>query len=223
MSVILAAAVAGLLATPHCAAMCGGFASACARPRAGLWAWHSGRLVTYAVLGALAGGFGAVLPGPWWLPAVVSAALLIWFAAALAGLAPQPAARIPGLAQAGAALARRPGVLSRVLFGVATGLLPCGMVYAALSLGISAGEPLLGAGALVAFGAATVPGLTVLALGLQRFVQRGIWARRAFAALVLVAGLWSVGMRGMRAAAHGAPATHDHSVMPSVHEAPAPH
>jgi sulfite exporter TauE/SafE len=202
MSVIFAAALAGLLATPHCAAMCGGFATACARPRSGLWAWHGGRLLTYAALGAVAGTFGAVLPGPAWLPAVLSATLLLWFAAALAGLAPQPSSRIPGLARAGAALGRRSGTLSRVLFGAATGLLPCGMVYAALSLSVSAGAPLLGAAALVAFGAATLPGLTILALGVQRFAMRGLWPRRIFAALVLACGLWSVGMRGLHASSH---------------------
>jgi sulfite exporter TauE/SafE len=76
------------------------------------------------------------------------------------------------------------------------------MVYAALSLSVSAGAPLLGAAALVAFGAATLPGLTILALGVQRFAMRGLWPRRIFAALVLACGLWSVGMRGLHASSH---------------------
>jgi uncharacterized protein len=198
MQAIIAAAVAGLMATPHCAGMCGGFATACSRPRSGLAAWHAGRLSTYAALGAAAGTFGRILPGPAWVPAVLSGALLVWFAAVLAGLAPQPAARIPGLARAGQVLARRPGMPARFLFGAVTGLLPCGMVYAALSIAIAAANPLYSAAAMVAFGAATVPGLTVLSLGVQRFALRGPWSRRAVAAVILVFGLWTVGQRGTR-------------------------
>jgi uncharacterized protein len=196
MPVILAAALAGIMATPHCAGMCGGFASACARPRSGLALWHAGRLTTYALLGAAAGTFGAVLPGPAWLPAVLSATLLVWFAAALAGLLPPPSARLPGLARAGQALARRPGGGARFLFGMATGLLPCGMVYAALSLALVAAHPLYSALTMLAFGAATVPGLTVLSVGVQRFALRSLRSRRAVAAVILLLGLWSVGMRG---------------------------
>lgn len=209
MHAILAAALAGFMATPHCAGMCGGFATACARPRAGLFAWHAGRLTTYGVLGVVAGSFGRVLPGPAWLPAVLSAALLVWFAAVLAGLAPQPSARIPGLARAGQVLARRPSMPARFLFGTVTGLLPCGMVYAALAIAIAAAHPLYSAAAMVAFGTATVPGLTVLSLGVQRFAMRGPWSRRGVAAIILVFGLWTVAQRGLageRAHRHGAEA-----------------
>jgi uncharacterized protein len=197
MQAIMAAALAGLMATPHCAGMCGGFATACARPRTGLAAWHAGRLTTYAVLGALAGTFGRVLPGPAWLPAVLSGALLVWFAAILAGVAPQPSARIPGLARAGQLLARRPSTPARFLFGTVTGLLPCGMVYAALSIAMAAAHPLYSAAAMLAFGAATVPGLSVLSLGVQRFAVRGPWSRRAIAAVILIFGLWTVAQRGL--------------------------
>jgi uncharacterized protein len=202
MHAILAAALAGLMATPHCAGMCGGFATACARPRSGLFAWHGGRLTTYAVLGALAGTFGAVLPGPAWVPAALSAVLLVWFAAVLAGLAPQPAARIPGLARAGRALMRSPGRPARFLFGCVTGLLPCGMVYAALSIAVAAAHPASSAAAMLAFGAATVPGLTVLSLGVQRFAFRSVVARRAIAAVILLFGLWTVAQRGFGGHAH---------------------
>jgi uncharacterized protein len=202
----VAAALAGLMATPHCAGMCGGFAVACARPREGLWAWHAGRLTTYAVLGALAGAFGGVLPGPAWVAAVLSGVLLFWFAAVLAGLAPQPSARLPGLARAGQVLARRPNMPARYLFGSVTGLLPCGMVYAALSIAMAVAQPLYSAAAMVAFGLATVPGLTVVSLGVQRFALRGLWSRRAVAAAILVFGLWTVAQRGFtdRAHDHGA-------------------
>jgi uncharacterized protein len=216
MQAIMAAALAGLMATPHCAGMCGGFATACARPRAGLAAWHAGRLTTYALLGAVAGTFGRILPGPAWLPAVLSGALLVWFAAILAGVVPQPSARIPGLGPVGPLLGRRPSAPARFLFGTVTGLLPCGMVYAALSIAMAAAHPVHSAAAMLAFGAATLPGLTVLSLGVQRFAVRGPWSRRAIAAVILVFGLWTVAQRGLHGG-HGHGGAHDPAAAEHVH------
>mgnify|MGYP006204889545 CR=1 FL=1 len=205
MEIIAAAALAGLLATPHCAAMCGGFATLCARPRSGLFAWHTGRLTTYALLGAAAGAFGGIVPGPAWVPAVLAGTMLVWFAAGLAGMTPPIAVRLPALTQLGAAVGRRRGSVSRLGFGLLTGLLPCGMVYAALSIAVAAAHPVTGSLAMIAFGAATVPGLSVLSIGLQRVALRSLWTRRAVAAVILALGLWSVGMRGFsgKAMAHG--------------------
>lgn len=209
MEIIAAAAIAGMLATPHCAAMCGGFATACARPRRGLAGWHAGRLATYGVLGAAGGAIGGTIPGPTWVPALLAIVLLTWFAAALAGIAPQPVLRVPGLSRVAQRAARAGGVPARIAFGSLTGLLPCGMVYAALSMAVATGAPLMGAGVMLAFGASTIPGLTVLSIGLQRIALRGMWTRRAVALLILVLGLWSVSMRvspsGDAGPAHGSP------------------
>ena len=207
MEIIAAAAIAGMLATPHCAAMCGGFATACARPRRGLVSWHAGRLATYGVLGAAAGAVGGTIPGPTWVPALLAIGLLVWFAAALAGIAPQPALRVPGLSRFAQRSARAGGVPARMAFGALTGLLPCGMVYAALTMAVAAGAPLVGAGVMLAFGASTIPGLTVLSIGLQRIALRGMWTRRAVALLILMLGLWSVGMR-VSVPGHTVPAHH---------------
>ncbi|HSJ25059.1 MAG TPA: sulfite exporter TauE/SafE family protein, partial [Longimicrobiales bacterium] len=161
-----------------------------------------------------------------WVPALISTVLLVWFAAALAGLVAQPAARIPGLTRAGRSLLGRPGTPARFLFGAVTGLLPCGMVYAALGLAVAAAHPLTSAATMLAFGAATVPGLTVLSLGVQRLALRSIWARRAMAAVILVAGLWSVGARsaGLHAGdgvggGHGDVHGSDHSTVQEAAEA----
>ena len=166
--------------------------------RSGVLLWHLGRLTTYAVLGALAGAFGSVIPGPRWVPAALSAALLLWFAASLAGLTPGRTIPFPALARAGAWLARQDGLVWRYLFGLATGVLPCGLVYAALSMAVASAAPAAGAAAMAAFGLGTVPALAVLAEAVQGLARRGIWVRRALALLVLVAGLGSLGMRMAR-------------------------
>ena len=134
MGLFLAAFLSGLAGSLHCVAMCGGFAATAGSRPAGAAAWQLGRLSTYMLLGAVAGAVGQAIPGPAWLPAAVAMVLLTWFALAIAGLVPEPRVRIPGLVQAGAGFARREGLGSRYLFGMTTGLLPCGLVYAALAL-----------------------------------------------------------------------------------------
>lgn len=200
LALLGAAFLAGLVGSPHCVGMCGGFAVACGGIRKGL-AWHAGRLGAYAVLGALAGGFGAALPGPAWIASVVSGALLVWFAAALAGFVPEPALRIPGIGRLTGRAAGADGTGARLLLGVSTGLLPCGLLWAALAIPVASGSPVVGAAAMVAFGVGTAPALLALTGGVRRFTLRRPWARRALAAGVLVLGLLSLGLRhGM---AHG--------------------
>lgn len=203
---LLGALLAGLAGSPHCLAMCGGFAASCGRPGRALAAWHAGRLTTYALLGAAAGAAGHALgrlPGPAWLPAAVAATLLAWFALALAGLVPEPRLALPGVGRAGATLAGRNGAGWRYAFGLATGLLPCGLVYGALTVAVAAGTPGWGAAAMLAFGLGTLPALTLLAAGMQRLLARGRWARRLVAAAVFVAGLWAIGAReGLLGTAH---------------------
>jgi sulfite exporter TauE/SafE len=195
MGAFLAAFVSGLAGSMHCVAMCGGFAATAGSRPAGAAAWHLGRLSTYALLGAIAGAVGKVIPGPAWIPAAVATVLLCWFALAIAGLVPEPRIRLPGIGRAGIALANREGLGWRYLFGMTTGLLPCGLVYAALALPVALGHPLAGALAMVAFGLGTVPALATLSVALQRVLRSGIWARRTVAATIFVVGLWTIAMR----------------------------
>jgi sulfite exporter TauE/SafE len=182
------------LGSPHCAGMCGGFASVCASTWRSAAAWHAGRLTTYATLGALAGAFGRMLPGPPWIPFALSAVLLCWFALVLAGAAPylRP---VPGLQQIGARLLGRTDTPSRYLFGITTGMLPCGLVYAALGFAIAAESAWVGALTMLAFGLATVPVLAVLGGAVSRIAARGIWHRRVLALVILVTALWSLQAR----------------------------
>jgi len=192
---LLAAFVAGLVGSPHCIGMCGAFAVLCGGRPADAVAWHLGRLTTYALLGALAGAFGAVLPGPSWVAGAVSLALIFWFAAGLAGLVPEPRMPVPGLRRLGAAVGASPHPGMRYLFGIATGFLPCGLVYATLGIAVAAGTPALGALVMAAFGMGTAPILSAFALGLRKIVARDLRVRRLLAASVLAASLWSVAMR----------------------------
>jgi sulfite exporter TauE/SafE len=192
--ILIGAAIASLVGTPHCLGMCGGFAAASETPGQ-LAAWHAGRLLTYTALGAAAGGLGGVLPGPGWVGTAVAAILLVWFAAAIAGLVPEPRLFIPGLAKLGSTTLGRPGIPARFAFGVINGLLPCGLLYAAVGMAVGSGGAGWGALTLLVFGLGTLPGLSTAAIGLRTLLARHPWSRRVLAGVVLVSGLASLFIR----------------------------
>lgn len=183
---LLLAGLAGSVV--HCTAMCGPFvlgqvadgmarmpaARMCQAARlrgAALLPYHAGRLATYAALGAVSGWIGA-LP----LPQVVPAALLALAAAGFLLLAMRRFQ--PGFAFAGPGIPSGPGWGNRLAtlagrignvrmrglkLGLALGLLPCGLVYAALAAASASGA-LLGGLGMLAFGLGTVPALVVVGL-----------------------------------------------------------
>ena len=196
IEILSAAALLGLVGSPHCIGMCGPFAVACGGRADNTLAWQGGKLITYATLGAFAGGMGGVIGGPVWVSQAVSGLLVVWFSAALAGLAPEPVLRVPGLARLMARASGNPGVTSSALLGLANGLLPCGLVYAALGLTVAGGDAAIGAMAMVAFGLGTAPLVTTFALGSRRLLAEKPWARKVLAFAVLMVGLWVVIRRG---------------------------
>lgn len=191
-----AALVMGLVGSPHCIGMCGPFALACSGRPAHMAGWQLGKLTTYTLIGVLAGAFGAVIPGPAWLAQIVSAGLIVWFAAAMAGLVPEPSLHVPGVTQLATRAATRNDLVSRFAFGAANGLLPCGLVYAAVGLAVAAGTPQGGALVMAAFGLGTAPVLTTFALSARTLLARRPGARRALAVVISIAGVWVVVRRG---------------------------
>lgn len=195
---IVTSFIAALVGSPHCIGMCGGFASACARTTRESVAWHAGRMSTYAALGAIAGTAGHLIPGPSWMPLAISAVLLIWFAGVLAGVLPQLGVVVPGTARVGRRLLARSDVPSRYAFGLLTALLPCGFLYFGIGFAVATASAFGGALVMIAFGIGTVPALAFLSGVVHKLATRGIWPRRILAALILAAGLWSLGMRAVR-------------------------
>lgn len=194
-SLVAGAGLAGLMGSPHCVGMCGPFAGAASTKVGDAIGWHTGRLLTYLALGAAAGGVGSVL-SVWGAAAtIVATALSVGFAAVLAGLIRPPEPRIGGLASMAVRAARRTGPAGRLVFGMATGLLPCGLVYAALALAVGARGPAWGAVAMGAFWLGTVPLLAGAAAGVQGWAARRPARRRLLAGVVLLASLASIAAR----------------------------
>lgn len=194
--ILAAAALMGLIGSTHCVGMCGPFALACGGRRSHLIGWQAGKAVTYITLGALAGWIGGSLLGPVWLGQLLSVGLILWFTASLLGWAPEPAFSIPGVAGLATRTATRGDVGSRIVFGVANGLLPCGLVYAALGLAVAAGDALAGGLVMVAFAAGTTPLVSAFAMATHGVLATRPKARRAVALVVCAFGIWAVVRRG---------------------------
>ena len=175
----------------HCAPMCGPFvlgqvgakmqaAQACGQCRqlGILPGYHFGRITTYTALGGLAGLVG-VVPGLSRLAGVALAvAALLFLGQGLRRLAPSIGRYVPGLDHAPPIVMRLLGRLGGVTglpLGLALGLLPCGLLYAALLAASAAGGPAEGAFAMLVFGLGTVPALLAIGIAGQAAARR--WQR----------------------------------------------
>jgi uncharacterized protein len=224
--------VVGLLGSVHCAGMCGGIVGAlsvapmrlhAARPArpalANALAYNLGRIGSYLLAGALAGGIGqgagalarlpALQAGAYWMANLMLAMLGLYLMDAWRGLA--------RLEQGGQVLWRHVQPLLRRLApaqgagfgpgrmlaaGLLWGWLPCGMVYSVLATAMLSGSALGGALVMLAFGLGTLPmllGLGLLGARLRAALRRrGV--RLACGALVL-----GFGLLGLARAAGGLP------------------
>jgi len=200
----------GFMGSLHCIGMCGGLVTAVSMSRANIW-WRGlliyqfGRITTYTLLGLLVGLGGLALSaiGGNLLPrilAVVAGTLMIIFALNLAGWLPDPlrrfttwASRKSGLA----GLARRASESARAgswyALGLANGLLPCGLVYAALSLALAAGNAYTAMLMMAAFGLGTIPAMMFVPSVLQRMTPTlRTSAMRIAAVMIIIMGVITI-------------------------------
>lgn len=173
----------GLISSLHCVAMCAPLQAVVlgqwlkARSWPAYLLYHGGRFMTYALLGLLAATFGAALGIPRWQGefSLIAGLLLLfgYFGFRFLGL-DQKIMRLisPWLRRVQGQLrgGRRP--LWLWLSGALNGLLPCGMVYAALLPAMGAEQPAQGALYMFFFGLGTLGLLLVFNL-----FSSQIWAR----------------------------------------------
>ncbi|HKO88646.1 MAG TPA: sulfite exporter TauE/SafE family protein [Burkholderiales bacterium] len=233
-SLALAAFISGLLGSMHCVAMCGGVLSALNLSRPGqreVIRIHSsgsasigfdrnfsaavalqisysvGRIGSYAVAGALAGGLaGVMLRASVLLPLQTALGIVANVMIILLGLHIAGHDRLLSqLERVGKPLWRRLAPHAKFLLpadtparavasGALWGWLPCALVYGMLPLALSSGNALDGALIMMAFGLGTLP--AILAAGLLIDRLRGALANRklrnAAAGLMIGLGLWGL-------------------------------
>jgi len=176
-------------------------------------AYNGGRVITYSALGALAGMAGGTLgllgrlAGFSHILALVSGGLMIVVGIARLGVIPgrilgSSLFRIPSLfLRRVAGLLSAPGSGNRFLLGLALGLLPCGLIYAALLKAMATGSALAGAADMLAFGLGTAGSLVALGIFSSTIRLRlNRWGSQLAAAAVTLMGvvlLWRGSMAGM--------------------------
>ena len=195
----------GLAGSLHCVAMCGPLMLALPLSNAERWGaigqtlvYQFGRISMYAVLGLLFGflGKGVALAGFQQALSIVAGVLML--VAAFFAVEWERAARaVPGMQQMTRWVQQRIGQLMRAHslgatlgIGMLNGLLPCGLVYAAVAGAISTAGGWEGGLYMALFGLGTLPLLLVLMRTGQRFSPE--WRRRfrlVQPALLAVAGL----------------------------------
>lgn len=161
--------IAGLVTSVHCVAMCGPLScaftpnkSSDAEPAVVLTSYHLAKLLSYAIVGCLAGAFGSVV-----IRAVESSwlnllpwILVIFFlvvAFRLDRFIPKPKWVGRYYRKATARFMRLNKPLAAGLIGLASPLLPCGPLYMIFGLALFSGSALKGAEFAIGFGLGTMP------------------------------------------------------------------
>lgn len=209
-SLALTGLLMGLAGGPHCVVMCGAACAGIGRaasPRGtrAMWTFQLGRVIGYALIGALA---AASMQGLGWLT-VQSAALrpvwtLLHVAAVVLGLLLLWRAEQPiWLEQAGKAIwlrARswvgRSGAGAPLMLGTVWSLLPCGLLYSAVMVAAMSARPADGALVMALFAAGT--SLSLMAgpwLWLRlRTDGSGRWGVRLAGLALALSSSWAVWM-----------------------------
>ncbi len=208
------ALVTGFLGSAHCLGMCAGLSGVIAighgtaSGAAGVsiaTAYNTGRILSYAMLGALVGAAGGAftklipaLAGP----VRLAGGLLI----VLIGLQTAFQWRLlEPLERAGLRLWQRVQPYAQRLLpvtsapravglGLAWGLIPCGLVYSVLLLAATSADPLAGAVTMLAFGVGTMPAMIATGLGAFRLSHFAGRSRMVAGLLIVLLGIATMAM-----------------------------
>lgn len=195
----------GLVSSLHCVQMCGPIVLSFSLPLAGhsartRWmaqlAYNVGRLVTYSVLGSVAGMAGASIArisGFESAATLTAGALMIAAGLVLAGLfKSSPLIAIGAPAPFSRRIARlllSPAAGTKFRMGLLLGFLPCGLIYAALLRSVATQTAAGGAATMLAFGLGTAGPLLILGGFSAALTQwLGRWSTQLAAVSVLLMG-----------------------------------
>lgn len=216
----------GLLSSLHCAQMCGpivvsySLASLQSAGRAeqsrwaslpGHLAYNAGRILTYCLLGAVAGVLGqsmtwmgrlaglshtgSLVAG---LAMIVGGIAMMGWLPAVASLGSSSSAVTTRFLRPARALLTSSSITHRFTLGLALGFLPCGLIYAALMKSLASGSALGGSLAMLAFGLGTATSLLAIgALSTSFRWTLSRWGSQIAACAVILMGvvlLWRASM-----------------------------
>lgn len=178
-AIYISAAVLGFAGSLHCVGMCGPIAlslpvNADYRSNRGLGTllYFAGKTTTYVLLGMLFGLLGHQLVIAGWqrgLSIVLGSAMLVFalitiFKPALFHSNKLTILIGDKLSPLMGHFLRKPGAASSLVFGGLNGLLPCGLLYVALSAAVATGSVKTAAAFMLVFGISTMPLMLFLVL-----------------------------------------------------------
>lgn len=173
---LLAAFAMGFFGSPHCLGMCGGLVTAfglsmqevSALKKRGLIAtYHFGRLISYSILGVIAGIIGTTVLAPILMgnatPRILLGLVLVFIGLSMLGMP-----FLNKLEKVGMGVWKKLSPLRQKVFplntfpralaaGLLWGFLPCGLVYGALLMAVVGNNVTTGALLMFVFGLGTVP------------------------------------------------------------------
>jgi sulfite exporter TauE/SafE len=218
----------GLASQVHCVGMCGGIVAAlnvATAPRALLTplryalAYNGGRVLSYALAGALLGALGGGAlglfdrEGAYRVLRYAAGAILILNGMAMAGWLPRGALfealglrMWRHLQKLGRGLMPINTMPRALAFGMVWGWMPCALVYSTLMLALASASPLRAAAIMAAFGVGTLPALlATFWLGNRAAALfRGRMLRLGAALLLIAAGIITPFIDSLVPGLHGA-------------------
>lgn len=205
----------GLVSSLHCVQMCGPLVLSYSLPLGSHkfsrqilahLSYNAGRIITYSILGIIAGIFGGTvgfvgrLAGYENVAAIVAGALMV-----VAGIIMLDLVSIKKLQKFNPLLYTqkflRPlgsrlsstSIGSKFSLGLMLGFMPCGLIYAALFKAMATGTMLAGAMTMIAFGLGTSASLLAIGIFSSAFsLKLSRWGNRLAAVSVLLLGLFLV-------------------------------
>ncbi|MGJ8638183.1 MAG: sulfite exporter TauE/SafE family protein [Opitutaceae bacterium] len=163
------ALIAGMVTSVHCVAMCGPLSCAFtptqkddSSPQIVLTSYHLSKLLSYGLVGCLAGAFGSVVirtvESSWlnFLPWILVVFFLM-VAFRLDRYVPKPKWLASFYRKVTARLAKLQKPVAAGLIGFASPLLPCGPLYMIFGLALFSGSAVKGAEFAIGFGMGTIP------------------------------------------------------------------
>lgn len=164
----------GLAGSLHCAGMCGPIIWVMPfQAMQGYWKWlgialyHLGRICVYALMGFVLHSFSALFHPQWQQYIAVTLGVSLLLAGIVSFMPGRLSVRLPWSGFVAGRLGRflgDPAPSSLLISGMLNGLLPCGLVYMALSAAVTAGTALHAMALMYAFGAGTLPMLITLTI-----------------------------------------------------------
>ncbi|GAB4272198.1 MAG TPA: sulfite exporter TauE/SafE family protein [Opitutae bacterium] len=198
----LAALIAGVIISPHCACMCGPLSCMLLKtrsPQDAFWtkvAYHASRTLAYIIIGAIAGGLGMGLLSifqlssvqyfPWFLIAI-----LLGYALGLERFLPKLKKLQRFFSKLSAHVRQLPGPTAGSALGLMTPFLPCGPLYTIFWIALLSGSPLFGAELCFGFAIGTVPLLWLGQSTFQRFQSK--WGPQSIARIQRIAAVLAAG------------------------------